>query len=371
VKPPLERLTTPALLVRMDRVRANVARMVELLGPGGIARWRPHVKTAKLPPVLDVLLASGVRRFKCATTREAAVLLERGSAAGAGVDLLVALAHRGPNLARLAELARAQPRHRVALLTEDPAHARDVRAAGAGLGLFVDVDPGYGRSGIPFADRARVAATVAACGPALRGLHCYDGHVRDAAPAERARRAAPLYYRLLELADSIAPRGLELVTSGTPTFVPALAHPFAASGFDHQVSPGTVVYWDTTSQALGIDGFRPAVHVLARVISSPGAGRVTADAGSKALDAAAGDPCCAVDGWPGLRAATPSEEHLPLQVLDGAAPAPGTLLQLVPRHVCPTVNLADQAVLVDGDDWLGIVPVAARGHETLLLDGRR
>ena len=367
----LERLTTPALLVRLDRVRANVARMVGLLGPAGLARWRPHVKTAKVPQVLDVLLAAGVRRFKCATTREAAVLLERADAAGAAIDLLVAMAHRGPNLARLAALAALCPRHRLALLTEDPDHARATRAAGAPLGLFVDLDPEYGRSGIAMGARERIAAVAAACGDALRGLHCYDGHVRDAEPQARSARASAIYRQLVELAGAVGARGRELVTSGTPTFPCALEFPFAASGFDHQVSPGTVVYWDTTSQGFGIEGFRPAVHVLARVVSAPGPGRVTADAGSKAIDAAAGDPCCAVEAWPGLRALTPSEEHLPLQVTSGKAPARGTLLQLVPRHVCPTVNLAEQAVLLEGDVVLSIVPVAARGHETLFLDGGR
>jgi D-serine deaminase-like pyridoxal phosphate-dependent protein len=106
------------------------------------------------------------------------------------------------------------------------------------------------------------------------------------------------------------------------------------------------------------------VHVLARVISRPTEQRVTCDAGSKALDAAAGDPCCTVDGWPHLRAERPSEEHLPLTVLGGAPPGPGTLLRLIPRHVCPTVNLADDAVLIEGGQVAAIVPVAARGHDT-------
>jgi D-serine deaminase-like pyridoxal phosphate-dependent protein len=46
----LEELQTPALLVRLDRVRANLRRMRELLaGRGGMERWRPHTKTAKVP----------------------------------------------------------------------------------------------------------------------------------------------------------------------------------------------------------------------------------------------------------------------------------------------------------------------------------
>lgn len=98
----LERLLTPELLVDLDAVRHNVDRIIELVG-GDVRRWRPHTKTSKIPEVLDVLLARGVTRFKCATTREARILLAR---AKHPIDLLVAMAHRGPNLAACAHLVR-------------------------------------------------------------------------------------------------------------------------------------------------------------------------------------------------------------------------------------------------------------------------
>jgi D-serine deaminase-like pyridoxal phosphate-dependent protein len=352
-------LQTPALVLRLDRVRANLRLMAAHLN-GDLGRWRPHVKTTKVPEVLDLLLEAGVRRFKCATTREAGVLLSR---ARSPVDLLVAFPHHGANLARLASLQRELAGHRVSVLTENPEHARHVRAAARDLGLFLDLDPGYGRTGIPLSDRARIRATVAAAGDALAGLHFYDGHITAAAPDERAQHAHAVYAQLLDLADEIGCGALELVTSGTPTFLHALAHPGLAAR-NHTVSPGTVVYSDVRTEELGLGGFARAAHVLTSVVSAPRADRVTCDAGSKAVDAAAGDPCAVVEAWPGLRALTPSEEHLPLQVVHGPAPAPGTLLELAPRHVCPTVNLADEAVLMDGDAITAIVPVTARGHET-------
>ena len=69
----LERLLTPCLIVHLDRVRGNIKRVLEHLqdDPG---RWRPHVKTTKIPEVWRELFAAGVRQFKCATTREADVL---------------------------------------------------------------------------------------------------------------------------------------------------------------------------------------------------------------------------------------------------------------------------------------------------------
>jgi D-serine deaminase-like pyridoxal phosphate-dependent protein len=359
-----EDLQTPALLVDMTQVRANVARMAEILAArGGLARWRPHVKTAKIAAVQSLLLDAGVRKFKAATTREARVLLELAEAAGIEVDLLVAMSHRGANLARVAELARDFTAHRVSLLTEDVEHAREVRASDAKLGLFVDIDPRWGRSGIPLDDRARIRATVDACGDALRGVHFYEGQERSATHALRAAACAPLFDGLCALVRELDLGQLEVITSGTPTFEAALEHR-GLNALRHTVSPGIVVYFDGNSLAFGIAGFRPAVHVLARVISAPSPQRITVDAGSKALDAAAGDPCAQVEDWPGLVAAHANEEHLPFVVREGAAPRPGTLLRLLPRHVCPAVNLADVAVLVEHGAITSIVPVDARGHET-------
>jgi D-serine deaminase-like pyridoxal phosphate-dependent protein len=74
-------------------------------------------------------------------------------------------------------------------------------------------------------------------------------------------------------------------------------------------------------------------------------------------------PTCAVRGRDDLEPMGPSEEHLPIRVPVGAeAPKPGDLLYLLPRHVCPTVNNFDDAVLVT-DRGLTVVPVTARGRE--------
>jgi D-serine deaminase-like pyridoxal phosphate-dependent protein len=93
---------------------------------------------------------------------------------------------------------------------------------------------------------------------------------------------------------------------------------------------------------------------------------VTCDAGSKSIAAEAGDPCAFVLGHPELVPLRPSEEHLPLSVRSGPLPPRGTELLLVPRHVCPTVNLAEQAILVENGEVREIAPVSARAHDLLL-----
>ena len=109
-------------------------------------------------------------------------------------------------------------------------------------------------------------------------------------------------------------------------------------------------------------GLEPAAWVLARVVSLPRAGRVTVDAGSKSLAAEAGDPCAQPLDRPDWRAVAPSEEHLPLDVPLGTSARRGDAVRLFPRHVCPTVNLHEEAVLLEEGAEPRTVPVAARAH---------
>ena len=111
---------------------------------------------------------------------------------------------------------------------------------------------------------------------------------------------------------------------------------------------------------------QPAAMLLSRVISHPQTDLVTCDAGSKSLAAEAGHPVAFVLGHPELVAKPPSEEHLPLQCTSGEKPERGYALLLIPRHVCPTVNLAEQALLVKSDGTAEVIEITARAHDLLV-----
>ena len=70
----LSKLRTPQLLIRLDRVRHNLQKMKTYF-KGDLSRWQPHIKTTKIPEIWSMLINFGVRRFKCATVREAKILL--------------------------------------------------------------------------------------------------------------------------------------------------------------------------------------------------------------------------------------------------------------------------------------------------------
>ncbi|QDU83836.1 D-threonine aldolase [Planctomycetes bacterium Pla163] len=362
----LDQLPTPALVIDLDVVRHNLARMVELL-EGDVDRWRPHLKTTKAPRLWSELFAAGVRNFKCATVDEARALLRHARARGESIDLLVAYPHHGPAVGRIADLAREHGDCTVSVLVES---VDDVARWPEPIGLFVDLNPGQDRTGLAAGLASRVLEVARAAGARLRGLHYYDGH-HAGNEMERQSAAHAGYGELLALTFELRSRGIhvaELVTSGTPSFTAALGFDgFAAlESTRHRVSPGTVVLHDARSEEQNPAlGFRPAALVATRVVSCPRPGRVTCDAGSKGVSAEAGSPVAVVIGWPRLVPATPSEEHLPLDA-SSAAPAElpprGGVLWLVPRHVCTTVNLYDEAVLIEGGRVVGLAAIAARGH---------
>lgn len=363
-----DELLSPSLVIHLDRVRQNLASMLRYCG-GDAERWRPHVKTTKIPEVQAELARAGIRNFKCATTREARVLADVLAAEGVkGGDVLLAYPLVGPALAHYARIAATHPAIRFSVLCESAAAVAEVPSP---LGVFLDLNPGMDRTGAPLESHDEILEAARAAGARLRGLHCYDGHRHDADHEVRRQRAFDDYTRLLALVEELERASVaipEIVTCGTPAFRLALEFaPFQAAGRpQHRVSPGTVVFHDLRTEEENPDlDLAPAAFVFARIVSHPRPSVATCDAGSKALAAEAGDPCAFVLGHQELRPRTPNEEHLPLDVLEGPAPPRGTELLLVPRHVCPTVNLAEEAVLLDGGDLRAIVPVRARAHETL------
>lgn len=361
----VDTLQSPALLIFRERVRANLTGMKALLG-GDLQRWRPHVKTAKIPEIFAEYRRFGVHRFKCATTRETRELLLACDATGTeAADILVAYPHVLPALDLLGELAREHPRHRLSVLCEDPDL---VAAIPAELRIHVDLDPGMHRTGIPLDAEEQLFAVVRAAGERFAGIHFYEGHLHAADLGVREREAFALYAALLRTVGRLRAAGhpvTEIITSGTPAFPHALACPLLSGcGADHQISPGTVVYHDVRSAELlpQLDFLQPAALVLSRVISHPRADTYTLDAGSKALASELEGPPAEILGRPDDQPQTPSEEHLPVRT-GGPLPARGSHLLLVPRHVCPTVNLAEEALLIDAGGRGEIVSVAARAHD--------
>ena len=360
---------TPALVLYPDIVHANIDAMRAMLN-GDLSRWRVHVKTSKLSYVMRMLVERGVQHMKCATTLELLCACEAGA-----TDILFAYPAVGATATRVVQIARQFPAVKISALVDSADQVAPWRDAG--VGLFLDINPGMNRTGVPQAcadEMQRIADTIAGAGIEFRGLHYYDGQLKDPDLAQRTRAAHHGYDRLMEVIDILRRNGTpiaEVVTAGTPTLPCSLSYAaFVNSSFTHRVSPGTLVYSDSSCATVipADHGFRPAAVIATRVVSHPSAGRITCDAGHKSLSVDTGVPNCTVIGHENYAPAGPSEEHLPIDLPAGAPlPAIGTVLYLVPMHVCPTVNSFDRALLVRAGQIMGVEPVSARGREGPLL----
>jgi D-serine deaminase-like pyridoxal phosphate-dependent protein len=365
----IEDLLTPALLLYPEEIANNIDRTLALLSRDA-NRWRVHIKTAKLSYTLKMLLDRGVQNFKCATTLELLTACRTGA-----TDVLLAYPAMGANARRAHEIAQQFPNVRISVLVESEEQVQQWRTSR--VGIFLDINPGMNRTGIDQTDTPKIitlARAITAAGLEFRGLHYYDGQYGGLAEPERTQAAHRGYDRLLKVASELERSGMsapEIITAGTPTFPCSLSYEgFRHGNFTHRISPGTIVYCDASSlaQLPAEYGYRPAALVLTRVVSHPHPGIITCDAGHKTVSADAGIPTCLVLGHPELAPLSPSEEHLPMAVKEGArAPQIGDAVYLLPRHICPTVNNFNDALLVRNGIIESTEPVSARGREAPLL----
>ncbi|HEY3137298.1 MAG TPA: D-TA family PLP-dependent enzyme [Blastocatellia bacterium] len=366
----VDRVMTPALAIYPEIIEANIRTTLRLVGENA-NRLRPHVKTAKLAFTMRRFIELGITNFKCSTSLELLTACESGAP-----DVLVAYPLVGAGARRIREVAAQFEQKRISALVE----CREQIGSweGSNIGLFIDVNPGMNRTGIE-QDRTdeiiKLARVIQNAGLAFRGLHYYDGHLSSFDLREREKIAHRGYDRLMEAVAALERAGInvvEVITAGTPAFPCTLSYsPFWDAQFIHRASPGTVVYNDCSSlaQLPSEYDYRPAAIVLTTVVSHPSAGRFTCDAGHKTVSADAGIPNCAVIGRPDFVASKPSEEHLPIDVTSGSSvPVVGDVLYLIPKHICPTVNNFDHALIVDRGEIVGVESVTARGREAPLIE---
>src|ERR1043166_1811854 len=142
---PLDALDTPQLLLDLDIIDANLKRMFEAGKQRGV-NVRTHFKSLKCGGLAQYIQARGGATFLCAKLNEAEVLAEAGIS-----DILLANQIVNPQkMTRLANLAkRVQVRVCVDQAENIDLLSRSMSAAGATLGVLVEVDIGMARCGVP------------------------------------------------------------------------------------------------------------------------------------------------------------------------------------------------------------------------------
>ncbi|NML64848.1 D-TA family PLP-dependent enzyme [Hymenobacter sp. RP-2-7] len=349
-------LDTPALVVYPARVAHNLALLTSHVDDPG--RLRPHIKTHKSREAVQLTLAAGITKFKCATIAEAELL---GSCQVP--DVLLAYQPVGPKARRLLALLQQYPRTRFSCLIDDYEAACQLnelaQAAQQQVPVFIDLNVGMNRTGLaPAAALGLYQQCQALPHLTVVGLHAYDGHLRDEDLAVRTARCHQAFAPVAALAEQLRALGVApvIVAGGTPTFPVHAARP------EVECSPGTFIYWDGGyGQAFAEQPFLPAALVLSRVVSQPTATTLCLDLGHKAIAPESPlDKRVTFLNAPELRPIGHSEEHLVVEAGPGHGYRVGDVLYGLPHHICPTVALYAQAVAIENHHLAGEWPTAAR-----------
>lgn len=360
-----DEVQTPCLLLDLDALERNIAKMGEIVRRHGI-RHRAHGKMHKS---VDVALLQqrlgGACGVCCQKVSEAEVFV-RGGIQDVLLSNQVTQPAKIDRLARLPKLGA-----RVLCCVDDMANVADLSAAalrhGTQIGCLVEIDCGAGRCGVATVPEAVALACAidAAGGLKFAGLQAYQGAMQHLETyAARQAKAAVAITLAREAVDALHAAGLacEVVTGGGTG-----SYPFeAASGVYTEVQCGSYAFMDAAyGRVLDRDGRRMdagewenALFILTSIMSHARPGQAVCDAGLKVQSVDSGLP--EVSGRRDVEYIQCTDEH-------GVIADPGGVLalndklRLVPGHCDPTCNIHDWYVGMRGDRVEVLWPVSARG----------
>ncbi len=358
-------LNTPVLVVDLDALGANIARMAMFARTNGLV-LRPHAKTHKSNHIARLQVEAGAVGVCCAKIGEAEAIAD-----GGGIDsiLITSPVVTLQAIARLITLNTRLPDLRV--VADNPDNVAALAHAAAKdskpLNVLIDVDPGIHRTGVASPEAAVALARAIMNSTSLRyaGVQFYCGREQHIASfAERRekllRRFDYLKTVLAALAEGGAPAPV-VTGGGTGTHVID-----AEIGVLTELQAGSYVFMDRQYLDCDIPGpggnpFATSLFIDASVISANAEGMATVDAGFKAM---------ATDGGlPAIHAGAPADssflfmgdEHGAIRAETGSFKL-GDRVVLTAPHCDPTVNLYDHYHVVQDNTLVAIWPVSARGR---------
>ena len=382
----IDDLSTPALLVDLNRLTDNIERMQAKAVDQGVA-LRPHAKTHKSPDIARRQRDAGAMGLTVATVDEAEQFVEAGF-----TDITIAYPMVGRHMHERIRTLRPRATIRFCVDTlEGIAQAAAAYTADDPVEVLLEIDTGHGRCGTAHNSDATVscarhvieASSLRLAGVLTHAGQGYSGPQNGETPEEALRRASHqetrrilhAAARIYEEATPQVPKDAFIVSIGsTPTmrFFENAEHEGLRIT---EIRPGNYVFYDAMQQSLGVCPLdHCALTVYTQVVSrhrAPnGTEKVFLDAGKKVMTTDTG-PRTTGFGVPLYNAAymrehphaqitNLSEEHGWMQVPGGATMGVGDRLRVVPNHACVTVATQPVLYAVDRDEVMDTWPVLQR-----------
>ena len=314
----MNELRTPCLLLDLDRVRRNAARMSDIAHRNNV-RLRPHIKTHKCIEVAKIQTEGHDGAITVSTLAEARAFAKHGFN-----DITYAVPIERGKFDDAIEILRSGVK--LNLLTDDAATVKQLDdAAGnaeARFDVFVKIDCGTHRVGVEPDTKEAVEIPRALSDSTnlnFAGILTHAGHSYDVKSKEAILEVAR-HERdsMVELATRIGRQGIAVPTISIGS-TPSMSTIDHLDGID-EIRPGNYIFFDNYQATLGSCSFEDtALTVLSAVIHKSKT-RIVIDAGGIALSKDRGpvslDPSCGyghvldIDGnETGMRVTGLSQEH--------------------------------------------------------------
>ena len=357
----MQTIPTPAMVIDGQGVTKNIARMAEYTNSHGI-NLRPHIKTHKSKQFARMQLQQGAIGLTVAKVGEAEIMSEVCD------DIL--MAYPPVDSERSLRLAKLAGRINVRVGLDSSMAAEQLSAAttnlGTTVGVLVDYDVGYGRTGVQSIRKSITLAQIISQLKGLRldGLMIYTGHVLGSEEKQRSH-FSELQANCIQLLEEWDKNGLahEIVSSGsTPSAYNSHFMPVVT-----EIRPGTYIFNDLNTAYGGYCELDDCVaRIQSTVISNTVAGQVVIDAGTKTLTS---DLCGPrpdsghgyIVEYPKARIAKLTEEHGQVDVSQcEKVPALGEQVTIIPNHICVCMNMQNYVWWQEGASAEKVI-VDARG----------
>ncbi len=361
-------LDTPALLIDREVMMENIRRMQARADRCGVS-LRPHTKTHKMPALAKLQREAGCRGIAVAKIGEAEVMAENGLD-----DIFVANEPAGEiKMKRLRALSDSgiAVSWGVDCLEHVDAAERAFSDSDRPAEVLVEIEVGENRSGIIEEDAFLTLLDALKRSPhvRLKGVFSHDGASYNAPSLEECgRQFVESQRRTLRFAELARERGFAapVVSIGS---TPSLMHDFQVLPGITEFRPGTYILMDASMGAAAGTLEHCAATVLATVISRPTPERVILDVGAKGITMqrrtkgiTATPGLGSIKGRPGVHIADVYDEHAIIynrSFRDSVRI--GDKVEIIPVHICPTVNLHETAYLVSRGEVVEEIPVLCRG----------
>jgi len=239
------------------------------------------------------------------------------------------------------------------------------------LDVLVDLDVGDRRTGsLPGEPAVALAKQISRSkNLTIRGVQSYAGHASHTVGFENRQRVSrEAIGKAVETKALLSKAGFDAkILSGGSTGTYNIDSEIDGMT---ELQVGSYVFMDVDYRRIGgRDGnatyldFQPSLTVLATVVSAAHSGRVTIDAGTKALDTTTTNLPQAKN-LDGIVYTKSGDEFGALTSETGKLPALGDRVELIVPHCDPSVNLYDRLYACRGEQVEAIWPEAARREIT-------